>query len=317
MPTPSATSAPVPTGSPATRFSFTYTIERVSRSIRPGPVLTYARSRRSGPTAAAASVGPLLGEHLASRRGCPGRPVADPGRSPRARLPRRRRPSRCLVEAHVNRPDDGPCVLAQQHLATHGRPPKADAPVRDHRHRPPPPARHAAGQEHTCWTPNVCSFCVRARARATTLSRPTALENITLPSALAGKKHNRDWLQEVVTALGLSRRLGHTPSELSGGQQERVAAARALLHRPQVVFADEPTDSLDQRSSRALIELLQSLVRDFGTTFVVVTHDRAVATAADNRVRFVDGVVKKHPSPGARRLPRRLTEPLPAPRRLG
>jgi len=114
----------------------------------------------------------------------------------------------------------------------------------------------------------------------------SALENITLPLALAGRKPDRGWLDQVVGALELGDRLKHRPSEMSGGQQQRVAVARALASRPQIIFADEPTGNLDSHSGGQMLELMQKVVRDFGQTILMVTHD-AVAAGYSDRVMFL------------------------------
>ena len=117
----------------------------------------------------------------------------------------------------------------------------------------------------------------------------TAEENILLPLALAGKKPDREWLDQLIAAVGLGDRLGHRPSELSGGQQQRVAVARALIHRPAVVFADEPTGNLDSHSSDEVLALLRQAVDEFGQTVVMVTHDAHAASVADRIVVLSDG----------------------------
>ncbi len=117
----------------------------------------------------------------------------------------------------------------------------------------------------------------------------TALENITLPTALAGKKPNRAWLDDVIDTVGLHDRLSHRPSELSGGQQQRVAVARALASRPDVVFADEPTGNLDSRSGTEILGFMSQAVRDLAQTIVMVTHDPAAAAYADRVVFLGDG----------------------------
>jgi putative ABC transport system ATP-binding protein len=117
----------------------------------------------------------------------------------------------------------------------------------------------------------------------------TALENITLPTDLAGRRPDPAWLHEVIDAVGLADRLLHRPAELSGGQQQRVACARALVTRPDVVFADEPTGNLDSRSSAEVLRLLRSSVDRFGQTVVMVTHDPAAAAYADEVVFLADG----------------------------
>jgi putative ABC transport system ATP-binding protein len=117
----------------------------------------------------------------------------------------------------------------------------------------------------------------------------TAIENIRLPLTLAGEKPDADWLDRVVTMLGLTDRLAHRPSELSGGQQQRVAVARALVPRPDVIFADEPTGNLDSQHGQALLEFLRSMASDLGQTIVMVTHDPTAAAYADRVVFLVDG----------------------------
>jgi putative ABC transport system ATP-binding protein len=116
-----------------------------------------------------------------------------------------------------------------------------------------------------------------------------ALENITLPLDIAGRKADRSWLETVVGAVGLGNRLKHRPSELSGGQQQRLAAARALIARPEIVFADEPTGNLDSRASAELLSFMQDAVRQFGQTIVMVTHDPTAAGYADRVVFLADG----------------------------
>jgi putative ABC transport system ATP-binding protein len=117
----------------------------------------------------------------------------------------------------------------------------------------------------------------------------TAQENVTLPADLAGREPDRDWFDTVVAKLNLGDRLEHRPSELSGGQQQRVAVARALISRPEVVFADEPTGALDSRTSTELLRFLRSVVDDLGQTVVMVTHDPGAAAYADRVVFLVDG----------------------------
>ena len=117
----------------------------------------------------------------------------------------------------------------------------------------------------------------------------TAAENMTLPMQLAGRRPDRAWMDDVVARLGLRDRLGHRPYELSGGQQQRVAVARALLPRPDVVFADEPTGNLDSRSGAEVLGLLRSSVRETGQTVVMVTHEPVAAGYADRVVLLADG----------------------------
>jgi putative ABC transport system ATP-binding protein len=119
----------------------------------------------------------------------------------------------------------------------------------------------------------------------------TAKENILLPISIAGRKPDRDWYDEVIATVGLGDRLGHKPNELSGGQQQRVAVARALVSRPRIVFADEPTGNLDSRSGAEVLELLRSSAADHGQTVVMVTHDPVAAAYTDRVVFLADGRV--------------------------
>jgi putative ABC transport system ATP-binding protein len=117
----------------------------------------------------------------------------------------------------------------------------------------------------------------------------TARENIVLPLAIAGRKPDQAWYDAVIATVGLGDRLTHKPSELSGGQQQRVAVARALVSRPRIVFADEPTGNLDSRSGAEVLELLRSSVDDHGQTVVMVTHDPVAASYTDRVVFLADG----------------------------
>jgi putative ABC transport system ATP-binding protein len=117
----------------------------------------------------------------------------------------------------------------------------------------------------------------------------TAEQNILLPLELAGVRPDPDWWRTVTEALGLTERLRHTPSQLSGGQQQRVACARALLPRPDVIFADEPTGNLDSTAGAALLAFLRRSVAEFGQTVVMVTHDPVAASYADRVVLLADG----------------------------
>ena len=117
----------------------------------------------------------------------------------------------------------------------------------------------------------------------------TARENITLPIDLAGGKVDEDWLRQVADQLRISERLGHRPSEMSGGQQQRVACARALVTRPELIFADEPTGNLDSNSSTEVLEFLRRSVDEFGQSIVMVTHDARGAAFADRVVFLADG----------------------------
>jgi putative ABC transport system ATP-binding protein len=119
----------------------------------------------------------------------------------------------------------------------------------------------------------------------------TAGENITLPLDIAGKPVDATWFDTIVDTVGLRPRLGHTPAELSGGQQQRVAGARALMSRPAIIFADEPTGNLDSKSGTELLEFLRSAVREHGQTILMVTHDPRAASFADRVVFLADGQV--------------------------
>jgi putative ABC transport system ATP-binding protein len=116
-----------------------------------------------------------------------------------------------------------------------------------------------------------------------------ALENMTLPLALAGVKPDPEWLDTVVRTVGLSDRLRNRPNQLSGGQQQRVAVARALLARPEIVFADEPTGNLDSRSGTEVLSFMRRAVDDHGQTIIMVTHDASAAAYADRVVFLADG----------------------------
>ncbi|BDH03404.1 MULTISPECIES: ABC transporter ATP-binding protein [Streptomyces] len=117
----------------------------------------------------------------------------------------------------------------------------------------------------------------------------TALENITLPMDIAGRKPDKEWLDRVIEMVGLSGRLTHRPSQLSGGQQQRVAVARALASKPDIIFGDEPTGNLDSRSGAEVLGFLRNSVRELGQTVVMVTHDPVAAAYADRVVFLADG----------------------------
>jgi putative ABC transport system ATP-binding protein len=117
----------------------------------------------------------------------------------------------------------------------------------------------------------------------------TAEENIVLPLSIAGKRPDEEWLRRLVDTVGLADRLTHRPAELSGGQQQRVAVARALISKPAVVFADEPTGNLDSKSSEEVLRLLRQSVDDLGQSVVMVTHDPEAASFADRLVVLRDG----------------------------
>jgi putative ABC transport system ATP-binding protein len=119
----------------------------------------------------------------------------------------------------------------------------------------------------------------------------TAEENIVLPLSLAGRKPDRAWVETLIDAVGLGDRRTHRPAELSGGQQQRVAVARALVTRPAVIFADEPTGNLDSKSSADVLALLRRAVAEFDQSVVMVTHDPRAAEAADRVVELADGLI--------------------------
>jgi putative ABC transport system ATP-binding protein len=119
----------------------------------------------------------------------------------------------------------------------------------------------------------------------------TAQENIALPLKLARRDFDEAWFSKIVDTIGLRPRLGHRPTELSGGEQQRVAAARALVSRPAVIFADEPTGNLDTRTGAALLSFLRDAVAELGQTIVMVTHDPIAASYAGRVVFMADGHV--------------------------
>jgi putative ABC transport system ATP-binding protein len=119
----------------------------------------------------------------------------------------------------------------------------------------------------------------------------SAEENIVLPLSIAGEKPESAWFDEVIATVGLADRLHHLPSELSGGQQQRVAAARALVSRPEIIYADEPSGNLDSKSGAELLAFMARAVRELGQTIVMVTHDPVAAGYADRVVFLADGTV--------------------------
>ncbi|WBB51413.1 ABC transporter ATP-binding protein [Verrucosispora sp. WMMA2044] len=130
-----------------------------------------------------------------------------------------------------------------------------------------------------------------------------AEENITLPLDIAGRRPDPAWLRQVVAAVGLTDRLRHRPAELSGGQQQRVAVARALITKPCVIFADEPTGNLDSRAGAEVLRLLREAVDTLGQTVVMVTHDPVAAAHADRVVFLADGrLVRELAEPTAERV---------------
>jgi putative ABC transport system ATP-binding protein len=119
----------------------------------------------------------------------------------------------------------------------------------------------------------------------------TAAENITLPLDLAGAKADREWFDDIVGRLGIAGRLDHRPSQMSGGQQQRVACARAMITRPELIFADEPTGNLDSNASAELLSFLKNSTVRTGQSIVMVTHDPRSAAYADKVVFLADGAV--------------------------
>jgi putative ABC transport system ATP-binding protein len=127
----------------------------------------------------------------------------------------------------------------------------------------------------------------------------TAAENIRLPLQLAGEKADAAWMDELTAKVGLRDRLGHRPSELSGGQQQRVAVARALVSRPSVMFADEPTGNLDSKTGAEILTLLRESVDTLGQTTVMVTHDAHAAAIADRVLFLADGEIVRDLGPSS------------------
>jgi putative ABC transport system ATP-binding protein len=119
----------------------------------------------------------------------------------------------------------------------------------------------------------------------------TAEENVVLPLSIAGTKPDADWIERLITRVGLDDRRTHRPAELSGGQQQRVAVARALASKPAVIFADEPTGNLDSKSSEEVLQLLRQSVDELGQSVVMVTHDPEAASHADRLIVLRDGLV--------------------------
>jgi lipoprotein-releasing system ATP-binding protein len=122
----------------------------------------------------------------------------------------------------------------------------------------------------------------------------TALENVLLPAMVNGqrRKEARERAHELVAAVGLSERETHKPDELSGGEQQRVAIARALMNNPEVVFGDEPTGNLDEKTSHEIYKLISHLNKEYGTTFVIVTHEPSLVSAASRTIRMMDGRIE-------------------------
>ena len=134
-----------------------------------------------------------------------------------------------------------------------------------------------------------------------------AEENILLPLAIAGRKADPAWFDTVIQTVGLRDRLSHRPNELSGGQQQRVACARALVSKPEIVFADEPTGNLDSTSGAEVLGFLRRSVDEFGQTIVMVTHDPVAAAHTDRVVFLADGrVVDEMREPTADKILERM-----------
>ncbi len=119
----------------------------------------------------------------------------------------------------------------------------------------------------------------------------SARENVLLPLILAGREPDQAWFDEIITTVGLHDRLGNLPSELSGGQQQRVAVARALVPRPEIIFADEPTGALDSRTGIEILTFMRRAVDESGQTIVMVTHDPHAASYADTVLFLADGQI--------------------------
>jgi putative ABC transport system ATP-binding protein len=134
-------------------------------------------------------------------------------------------------------------------------------------------------------------------------------ENILLPLSIAGTEPDQAWFDEVVAAVGVGDRLRYLPAELSGGQQQRVAAARALVSRPEIIFADEPSGNLDSKAGGELLDFMRTAVDDFGQTILMVTHDPVAASWADRIVFLDDGrVVSEMEEPTAEKVLDRLKD---------
>src|SRR3954462_11823710 len=165
-----------------------------------------------------------------------------------------------------------------------------------HLHRMDDRGRTVLRREHV-------GFVFQAFNLVPTLDVP---ENVLLPFELAGRRLGREeqaWVDHLLDVLGLADRVGHRPGELSGGQQQRVAIARALATRPAVVLADEPTGNLDTRSSREVLGLLRTAVRDYGQTILMVSHHPAAASYADRVLVLADGrLVGDHEAMSAQQI---------------
>jgi putative ABC transport system ATP-binding protein len=129
----------------------------------------------------------------------------------------------------------------------------------------------------------------------------SAEENVVLPLSIAGEKPDKEWVDSLLEQVGLTDRRSHRPSELSGGQQQRVALGRALVSKPSIVFADEPTGNLDSKTSGEILELLRESVETFGQTTVMVTHDAHAAAIADRVLFLADGLIVRDLGPSSAR----------------
>jgi putative ABC transport system ATP-binding protein len=127
----------------------------------------------------------------------------------------------------------------------------------------------------------------------------SAEENLVLPLSIAGRKPDQQWVEQLIRTVGLENRRTHRPAELSGGQQQRVAVARALVSKPAVVFADEPTGNLDSKASADVLALLRQAVDEFGQTVIMVTHDPVAAAHADRLITLRDGQLVQDGAPGS------------------
>jgi len=137
----------------------------------------------------------------------------------------------------------------------------------------------------------------------------TARENITLPLDIAGTRVDKEWFDEIIGILTIGDRLTHLPAELSGGQQQRVAVARALMSRPEIIFADEPSGNLDSRSGAELLGFMRRAVKEFGQTIVMVTHDPTAASYADRILFLEDGeIVAEMREPTAEKILDRMKQ---------
>ena len=118
-------------------------------------------------------------------------------------------------------------------------------------------------------------------------------ENILLPAELDNRKIDKDYLDDLLKTLGLKERANHLPNELSGGQQQRTSIGRALINRPSIVLADEPTGNLDSKNSKEVLELLKLSVREYNQTLIMITHDPSIALQADRVITIEDGTIKQ------------------------